>query len=278
MRKRFIGFGIPSLASLVVAIFAFIRQEKTVGIVFVVSGVVFAVLAVLFFFKDRKSAEEAQRQAILAKRKQEKIDRQKAIESKYITGNHLLTKSAFKQYTRLYQYIVEFDPVPEYIELNNDERDLTLRIEDGDEKVTIIYNGEIIGYFDEKIDMIRDWISRDEPWVALLKEYGHKHTILLVFYRDLKSLWANKEQTVIRLLNYSNKRAQNVILSAPLNSRVYFEEEGESGVYVTLYKQPIGRLTQDVGERIKNEECFGILEKTEAVSNSACPYIRIFWG
>ena len=67
MRKRFLGFGIPALACIFVAIFAFTRQEIMVGSVFVVAGIVFAFLAIFFLFKDKKAAEETRGEAITNK-------------------------------------------------------------------------------------------------------------------------------------------------------------------------------------------------------------------
>lgn len=185
-------------------------------------------------------------------------------------------------------YAMEYTPSGnvDYMRIYNcEEKEVEAR--PGENAIELWYQGEMFGIIsdDKKLAMLRDWIKRGNPYMAILRNPGN--IVALAFYRDKRRDNDWREQTVTALTAYKSSDKQDVISCLAIGEEVQLDEDynnnGDLIVIVSASNGDIGMLPKSIVNKIQGQTPYGaFVERIEETLNDAYdtvykPYIRIYW-
>lgn len=169
----------------------------------------------------------------------------------------------------------------------NNALELSAQIDGND--VLLYSRREKIGILGgNRIDMLKDWIRNNEPYLIYLEGIdteNKKAIVHLAFYRDKREKMSWREHVTIKLTNYKKEDAQMVIpvlengneldLNENYSDRSASEYVGVEESYVE-----IGRLPKKMCERYLEEGaagCFFDHADYDEEKDVYIPYVTIYW-
>ena len=149
-------------------------------------------------------------------------------------------------------------------------------------------DGTDIGILHGREDMLRDWISRDDPFVINHHRANDSegYNVEVAFYRDKRKNNEWREQSVVALTGFKSKSKQETIECISPGRQLDPEDDFDDHVDICCDGDKIGRLPAKIAKRIIEEGCYGVFyEMSEEIDSGndygdiICkPYVRIFWN
>lgn len=154
-----------------------------------------------------------------------------------------------------------------------------------DTGIELLHNGEVFALIADsrKRDMLKDWIKRDDPYTAILRDPGN--LVTLAFYRDKRKGNEHREQSVVALTSYKSATKQETLSLLEVGDEVDLEEDSEHDdtVIVSYIGDPIGKLPKKYALKFLNEGAYlAVIEAVEDVDTEDFdtvmkPTVRIYW-
>lgn len=147
-----------------------------------------------------------------------------------------------------------------------------------------LFSGDAdLGVLNERADMMQDWLRRGDPYLAILERINSETgcTVRLVFYRDKKQQYANREQSVVALVSYKSEEKQENIACLNEGDELDAEEDFEKDdcVVVSALLGSIGNLPQKHAKRFIDEGAalvvFDHSEEDDDFKDKL--FVRIYW-
>lgn len=144
----------------------------------------------------------------------------------------------------------------------------------------LLYSGDILigSLGGKRVEMLSDWIRRDEPHLIYLNSVypeTHEATAFLAFYRDFAKYFSNREQTVVKLTNYRSEDAQFSIMLLKGGEKLDVEEYDDK-----VEISDIGRLPSKIATRVLEEGCAACIfdhSDYDLDKDLYTPFVKIFW-
>lgn len=152
------------------------------------------------------------------------------------------------------------------------------------EQAVISYRGGRLGTLIDRIDMVRDWLSKGDLVRVWLENYGDSGNYLfLAFYRDEERRLSFRENTVVKLIRYANEDAQLSIMDIEKGDKLDFDEDidsqGNDIIHIS-YGFPIGDLPKKAAQRYLDEGAAAVFfdhVDYDDVKDIAVPHVKIYW-
>ena len=154
---------------------------------------------------------------------------------------------------------------------------LDLKIED---KVQLIYQGDVFGTFDEHKDMIKDFWERKDIVKAQLKFYENDYKqILIQFFRNHETQYADCESDEIELTNCLNSECQENLEFVCEGALLDIEKVSSTKVTISDCASLLGDLPKEYAKRYIDEGAKGafFIENSENDNGKYIPLIKIYW-
>ena len=147
--------------------------------------------------------------------------------------------------------------------------------------VNLLYHGEVFALLLDKVDMVKDWLKRGDPMIAILSNLGDSGNLAAIaFYRDEEKRLASRNFDIVKLTRYANEDAQFNLAGLQPGDKLELEEdyEREDAVNV-LYGAEIGALPKKYAKKYIDEGCAGVfLDHIDTDDNyKDVPYVKIYW-
>lgn len=158
---------------------------------------------------------------------------------------------------------------------------LTASIVDGN--IHLFSGDDDLGALIQRADMMKDWLRRGDPYLAILENVNSETgcTVRLVFYRDKKQQYANREQSVVALVSYKSEEKQDNLAGLEEGDEVDAEEdyEKEDCIIVSSTFGPIGNLPKKYAKRfIEDGADLVVFDHSEEEDDfKEKPFVRIYW-
>lgn len=154
---------------------------------------------------------------------------------------------------------------------------------DGD--VAVIFCGTTrFGVLTERVEMVRDWLSRGDLVRVWLEKYSdNEHVVFLAFYRDEEKRLAYRECTTsIKLVRCRNQEAQLNMIGLDPGDKLSFEEDVDSDGNDIVWIDcggVIGALPKKYAERYLSEGAAAVfVDYIDANSeDKTIPFVKIYW-
>lgn len=179
------------------------------------------------------------------------------------------------------------------IEKMSPDNDLELNASVSENGIALYHNDILIGYTEERKEMISDWLRRGDPlkiWLENLGDNGNYFNI--AFYRDEQKRLAFRENSVVKLTRYANSDAQDNMIGILVGVKLDFDDDyddydfdyynddiPEGTVFITYCGDAIGTLPKRVAEKYLNEGAAGVFLDHMDYDDKGndVPYVKIYW-
>lgn len=174
-------------------------------------------------------------------------------------------------------------------ELNNLKFNDKLSAVENQGKIVLLSKNNPIGILadEQKSDMIKDWIKRDDPFSVFVKEISinpYKLLVFIAFYRDKRKKISYRETSSFKLTNYRDEESQMIICCMEKNEEIDLVEScdlnGNDCVYAEVDCVEIGKLPKKIEKRYFDEgahSCFFDYFDYDEEMDIYIPHITIYW-
>lgn len=182
-----------------------------------------------------------------------------------------------------YNYNISFTPSPNADDIfvkmqENDEWRLDINVSDN--IANLLYEDKVFGSFTDRIDMIVDFLNRNDYVKAQLKSYEEdKKTILLQFFIDPETKYADCESDEVELTNCLNSECQDNLQYMYGGELLELEEVSRTKVTVNENGNIIGTLPIKYAKRYLDcgAKVAVFVENSENDNGKYIPLIKIYW-
>lgn len=136
--------------------------------------------------------------------------------------------------------------------------------------------GDVIGTLQDRVEMLRDWITRGDPYEFGLKQFHEDGTLTarIAFYRDRKKGQDWREQTVVALTAFSSEAKQDLIGCCEVGQELQVHEDGDQVIVTDRGEEEMGKIPAKYAKRIIEEGVYGVFfEKTIETSSLSLIHI-----
>lgn len=183
--------------------------------------------------------------------------------------------------TIAYQYVFKIDP-NDYLLRSGEEFGWQLEAsEEGDHFNLILGDTPVAALPEKHTRMLHDWKRRGRIYrIYVTVTSEENETCVIAFYMDKKKEYANREQTVEKLVSFKSRSAQSAIECMEPGDELSIED-GE--VYDVNSGELIGKLTSKAYKKLEDEGGKAAfleridVEETEDYESILIPFIRIYW-
>ena len=151
--------------------------------------------------------------------------------------------------------------------------------------VLVSYNGRVLGTLLDRVDMVRDFIRRNDLVLGWLETNSKTtNTLVLAFYRDERKRLANKESEVVKLTRCLNQEAQDTMIGLDDGVALTLDDDYDytapEGTVFVLFGSAMGALPKKQANRYLEEGVAGVfLEYFDYDDRDRqIPYVRIYWN
>lgn len=153
----------------------------------------------------------------------------------------------------------------------------------------VLYSlGEKIGVLGGKrVDMMRDWLVRKDPYIIYLEgidSENKKAIAFLAFYRDKRKMMSYREQSTVKLTSYKGAEKQMIISMIDDGAELSFSEgfnEKTGSEYIEIESDGlgIGRLPKKYADKYIEEGAAGCFFDHYDFDDNGdyIPYVTIYW-
>lgn len=148
------------------------------------------------------------------------------------------------------------------------------------------YNNTRLGTITDRVDMVRDWLKRNDLIRSWLTNYGESgNTIALAFYRDEQARLSYRETSVVKLTRCYNEEMQDMVRTLQVGEKLDLEESSnwevpDGTVEVTVLGALVGALPKKAANRYLDEGAAAAFVDHidyDYEKDKDIPYIKIYW-
>lgn len=174
-------------------------------------------------------------------------------------------------------------------ELNNLKFNEKLSAVENQGKIVLLAKNNPIGILadEQKSDMVKDWINRNEPFSIFVKEVStspYKLLVFIAFYRNKREKLSYREKSSFKLTNYRDEESQMIICCLEKNEEIELVEscdfDGNDCVYAEVDCVEIGKLPKKIEKRYFDEgahSCFFDYFDYDEEKDIYTPHVTIYW-